>query len=81
MKLEVKGDLVRVTLSKRNLLTLLTKLDHDWSAKSIYLDAEKPGGKKLLLVAESDDEHYANRAAPGVMHPQTEEDIKNVVRT
>lgn len=84
---------VVVTLSRRNLLALLHKLDVPGSARQIesnhsYEDgiltpfdiAEALGGEipptTLVLRVEDDDEHYANRPAPGPMRPSTESFIR-----
>jgi hypothetical protein len=85
---------VVVTLSRRNLLALLHKLDMPGSARQIesnhsYEDgiltpfgvAEALGAKMppttLVLRVEDDDEHYANRPAPGSMRPATESFIRD----
>ena len=54
-----------VTLSRRNLLTLLAQLDIPGSQRTII----KPGG--IVVTAESDEVVYAGRQ-PGRMHPQIE---------
>jgi len=65
---------VLVTLSRRNLLTLLAKLDGHPpnSACTIVL----PGGGEgpgLVVRAEENDAHYQARPEPpGPMHPDTE---------
>lgn len=70
MRIEPDGSVV---LSRRNLLTLLAKLDGfpEDSALTII------GGsfaKGLVVKAEEDEEHYGVRpVGPGVMHPDTEE--------
>ena len=64
-------------LSRRNLKTLLAKLDgHPQnSACTIGGGVDAPG---LFVVAEEDDVHYADRVVPqgmtkwGPMHPDTE---------
>lgn len=61
------GSPVEVVLSRRNLLSLLSKLDHDWSARTIF-------NGDIVVRAEEDDEHYGDRT-PGQMHPATEADI------
>lgn len=69
-----------VTLSKRNLLSLLHKVDQDWSVATLMRAAnpEDPDVEPLLiLTAELDDVHYADPSrqgyGPGVMHPETED--------
>ena len=56
-----------ITLSRRNLLALLHKLDMPGSARTIV----KPCG--AVVRCESDVEHYGERGFPaGKMHPDTE---------
>jgi hypothetical protein len=62
---------MNIILSKRNLLTLLHKLEMPGSACTII----KPGG--TVVIAEPDEVHYADRA-PGRMHPDTEEFIQDM---
>lgn len=75
------GRRVIVTLSRRNLLTLLQKLDMPGSAREFHNndcweDGEQCplfGGTTLVMRSEDDDEHYGRRAAPpGLMHPDSE---------
>lgn len=79
MRLDSKDRIVRVALSRRNLKTLLAKLDGNppESACTIYYSTKD--GKVLWVTAEEDAEHYANpeRDLPhgGAMHPATEEAI------
>lgn len=71
---------VIVTLSRRNLLALLHKLDMPDSAqtisnKDIFVNGEQAEYDDYTLVihSEPDDKHYAKRAlGPGVMHEETE---------
>lgn len=72
MDLHVNGTRIRVTLSRRNLLALLTKLDWPVSARTIERDF---GDFVLAVTAEEDADHYRDRS-PGPMHPQTERDIR-----
>lgn len=74
-RFEATRTVARVHLSRRNLLALLTKLDMDGSACTIFTDYDTPDGVRLVVTAEDDDEHYADRVPPGPMHPQTEADI------
>ena len=87
MRLDLKtGDetLLFVTLSRRNLLSLLQKLSMPGSARTLfsancYRDGER--GEDLLLVVsvEEDEEHYSSRGFPrGLMHPATEQFLINV---
>ncbi len=58
---------IEIVLSKRNLLTLLSKLEWPDSAKTIT-DGD------IYVRAESDEIHYKDRD-PGPMHPRTEIDL------
>lgn len=72
---EDRGQLVvDVTLSQRNLLTLLHKLDLPGSARTLKTDSNVPAGCRLRVRAEDDRKHYQQRGwpPPGVMHPATE---------
>lgn len=56
-----------IKLSRRNLLSLLHKLEMTGSKCSLV----KPGG--IIIQAETDEVHYADRKeGPGPMHPETE---------
>ncbi len=59
---------VGVTLSRRNLRVLLSKLDRPDSARTIFI---KSGDTYLVVAAENDDVHYRDHA-PGRMHPDDE---------
>ena len=69
---QVYVEKIEVTLSRRNLLALLHKLDWKGSARTIqkYQD-----GLVLSIVAEDDYEHYGDGEA-GVMHDETEQFIE-----
>jgi hypothetical protein len=77
-RLELTPGVVTVTLSRRNLLALLQKLDWPDSARTItngdcYRDGLPVDNVLLVLRGEDDDEHYARRQEPpGPMHPLTE---------
>lgn len=60
---------VVVTLSRRNLRTLLLKIADPDSRATISRDVES--GFRLVLVGESDETHYAQRS-PGPMVLWTE---------
>ena len=62
-----------VILSRRNLLSLLHKLDMPGSQRTLI-----GPGRCVVVMAEDDDEHYKDRGVvgPGKMHPETEEFIK-----
>ena len=76
MKLEVVGaQLAIVRLSRRNLLSLLTKLDWPESARTLA-KVDDEGGPVLICIAEEDGLHYGQRSyPPGSMHPRTERDL------
>lgn len=59
---------VWVTLSRRNLETLLSKLDRGKQASACLLTRHCEDGTYLMVHAEEDGEHYAKRA-PGEVHP------------
>lgn len=72
MKGTFTNGIIRVTLSRRNLRTLLLKLDEPDSIKTLW---RQQGGTlpDLLVSAESDEEHYTeDRPAAGLMHPREE---------
>lgn len=70
MKLiSVNGRYVEVSVSRRNLLTLLYKLDKDPTSRCTL---EITGDAGFLSVkAEKDEVHYKDRE-PGRMHPDIE---------
>lgn len=70
MRLDYVDGLVFVTLSRRNLLSLLAKLDGHPPGSSCTL-----GKGSVWVRAEEDAAHYGSRT-PGPMHPETEEEIK-----
>lgn len=69
MRIErVNNDNIRIVLSRRNLQSLLAKLDIEWSAKTIYQEDDQGN---VWVSAEENDIHYEDRT-PGPMHPATE---------
>lgn len=56
----------KLKLSRRNLLTLLSKLDRVRNGESSQCTIIKPNG--TMITAEEDEVHYADRP-PGEMHP------------
>ena len=75
---KIDNNVIEVRISRRNLTVLLDKLDNgingEESACTIFKEIEDFG--ELILVAESDEEHYTNKGiTPGVMHPDTESRI------
>jgi hypothetical protein len=80
MKLELTPQLVIVTLSGRNLLALLRKLQQPLSLRMLTSQMVIRDGKlldepMLIVRAEPDGVHYADRPGPGQMLPSTEEFI------
>lgn len=61
--------MLTVTLSRRNLLTLLHKLQMPGSARTIIKSADDD--TRVCIQAATDAEVYADRD-PGPMHPDTE---------
>ncbi len=65
-------EVVEVVLSRRNLLTLVAKLDgHPPHSAATIRGPEDKGRPTLLVRAEEDGLHYRGRS-PGKMHPLTE---------
>ena len=58
------GREVRITLSKRNLETLLAKLEREDSERTLFTNGHNG---LLVVVAEDDATHYANRE-PGLVY-------------
>lgn len=70
MNLLMNSDgVVLVTLSRRNLLTLLAKVEDDDSAGTIYRHVDNY--TTLIVTAEKDEDHYQGRT-PGCIHPDHE---------
>ena len=66
-----------VTLSRRNLLALLHKLEMEGSARTL-ISSDCPPGLELVVRAEDDEVHYQDRdEPPGPMHPKTEAFIRS----
>ncbi len=64
---------VVITLSQRNLLSLLAKLAGFPAGSACTITFAGEDGPSLVVHAEPDEEHYAARLAPpGRMHPETE---------
>lgn len=55
-------------LTRRNLTTLLDKLDDPRSARSLV-----DGEGQIMVTAVEDEEHYSNRAPGVVFMPSTRE--------
>lgn len=69
MNVQTKDDnSIFITLSRRNLETLLSKLDRGPSESACLLTRHCEDGTFLMVHAEPDWEHYAKRA-PGDVHP------------
>lgn len=79
MRYEIKDNAVHVVLSKRNLLTLLAKVDDPASAGTLVKqDGELDNPILLVVSCESDETHYNERTdgPAGRVHPVAEEFIK-----
>jgi hypothetical protein len=72
MKLMVQAHMVKVVLSRRNLLSLLHKLSVSDSEATLV---KHIGRDTLIVQAEDDGPHYAGQSA-GQMHPDTEAFIR-----
>lgn len=72
MKGSIVDGVIQVVLSKRNLLTLLHKLDVPTSKREIV---KQTGGVFISVRAEDDNTHYKD-ATPGKMSTDTEAFIK-----
>ena len=68
-------DTIYVSLSRRNLVTLLAKLDGEPAGSQCTLERVCENGTAVIVKAEPDDQHYQGRI-PGRMHPDTEAAIK-----
>jgi hypothetical protein len=72
---EHEPERIEVTLSRRNLLSLLAKLDGHPPNSACTID-RNIRETDLVVVAQEDEDHYADRqVARGIMHPDTEEAI------
>lgn len=80
MRADLGDGFLLVTLSKRNLLALLQRVDDPFALRLltngfVYRDGALTDGITLVVRCEPDSGHYANREAPGRMKPSTEEFI------
>jgi len=67
--------MIEITLSRRNLLSLLHKLEMPGSARTIVKYSED--GEEVYVIAETDEIVYADRP-PGNMHPETEQFVQDM---
>lgn len=86
MRLDISPAAVIVTLSKRNLLALLQKVDDPLSNRMlvsgyVYLQGGLFDGVELVIRCEPDSQHYAERESPGPMHPSAQMFIARQTRT
>ena len=84
--MEILRSCLIVTLSKRNLLALLQKVDDPCSGRTLtsgnaYRDGTPVEDALLLVRCEPDAAHYADRLPPGPMHPKTEAFIAQASRS
>ena len=80
MRLDIHDGVHLVTLSRRNLLALLAKLEQQNSTRPIvgryvYVDGEL-SELALAVRSEPDDAHHADRAPAGPMLEETEAAIR-----
>lgn len=79
MRFDLGPGRVMVTLSRRNLLALLVKLDQPGSVRTLVsLNGYDENGDEtldtvLVVRAEQAEAHYADRPQPGPLHPATEQ--------
>lgn len=66
-----EGRILHLALSRKNLESLLTKLDGIPENSACTIFKELPEGV-FFVKAEEDAEHYQNGITPGEMHPETE---------
>jgi hypothetical protein len=57
----------RITLSRRNLLTLLGKLDAGAPSADLTIWRDVGGGVVIAITAEEDDTHYRSRQPAGIL--------------
>lgn len=72
MDATVRGNHVHVTLSRRNLRSLLLKLDEKGSLRTIVRSCDDD--IMVSITAEEDTDHYGERV-PGVMSFRTERSL------
>jgi hypothetical protein len=77
MRIDYLGaEAVKITLSEKNLLTLLHKLEVNKTnpgESACGITKEEDGPKLLMVYAEPDDVHYDRPDGPaGIMHPREE---------
>jgi hypothetical protein len=84
MRLDLAPGVVVVTLSRRNLRALNAKMERHGSLAAILSrNAYDHGGNwlddiALVVCAEPDAEHYADREPPGTMLPDTEAALRRI---
>lgn len=69
-----------IVLSERNLLALLDKVRDGSSHRTLFAGrggANGHGTDPLIVKAETNEEHYAQRQAPGVMSDRSEAFIRD----
>lgn len=73
----VKGrGVIHLVLSRRNLLSLLVKLDQGDSARTLVKDFPSA---RVVITSEDDPTHYAE-TTPGPMSAQTEEELVRIAQ-
>jgi len=76
VNVKVQGPYIEVTLSRRNLIALLGKLDRPGEAIRTLTRMAGDEGERYVLtvIAEEDEQHYGERT-PGYMGADLEEQI------
>lgn len=64
---------MQIILSRRNLLTLLSKLDRKKAGEITACTIVKPNN--IVVIAAEDEEVYKDRA-PGPIHPRDKERVE-----
>lgn len=75
MNATIDGTIVTITLSRRNLLALLQKVDLPPGESHCMLVRVCDSGQRVVVRAEPDDVHYTNRP-PGAMRDDAEQFIE-----
>lgn len=71
------SNLIRIELTRRNLTSLLAKLDGHPKDSPAVLQRGSEDGRRLIVVRAVEDEvHYRDRE-PGELHPETLEAMGN----
>lgn len=74
-EIDVYRSVAEIKLSRRNLLTLLGKLDGHPTGSGKTIAREAENGWRLVIIAEENPDHYGDRPA-GAMEASTERYIR-----